>query len=509
MIEPLAAPHFALSAFMLLWNILIAGRISGRRDAPRVFSGITAVGGLLIAPALIMTVATASILHGRSLDTVTWVWPFTVTLIAVQAVMATVRRLVHPTVGIPIALFDLVLAAGAVVRYLASRGMTLPDALIAIPAAQAGALTLLAGAPALTSPLYFHVPLLAPAFGARWRASLAVRAIVATIAAAWFVTFAIRAPLAVSAVTGYSRYSSEPLRERPANDFAIGLRILPALTGSPSPLALRGDLALVDRLAVDAISVVIEPEGATRTALDSLARSLDQLRRDSTLLIVALGDGRAVRNVLGGDSPLTERERFPALIRIAQRLRPDIILPVLEPYGTSARVFGALPLERWQRYLERARGELRSVDARMAVGVTIAGFGTRDSALYMWAAGPNSAVDVVGFAIAPTSQGAIGLSARLRLAEGWMTAGRSTSPHWVFSAAGLPVAHGERAQERALWGQLAWATANPRIKGFVVTEAGDYGDARGLRTIGGRVRPATATVERAMRALRERAAASP
>lgn len=509
MIEPLAAPHFALSAFMLLWNILIAGRIAGRRDAPPIFSGLTALGGLLIAPALIMSVATASILHGRALDTVVWVWPFTLTLIAAQAVYAIVLRVVHPAIGIPIALFDIVVAAGAIVRYLTVRGVTLPDTLMAIPAAQAGALTLLVGAPALTSPFYFHVPLLAPAFGARWRASLAVRVVIATIAAGWLVVFAIRVPFALSAITGYSRYSAEPLRERPANDFAIGLRILPEMTRAPSPLALRGDLALVDRLAVDAISVVVQPEGVTRPALDSLARTLDQLRRDTTLLIVALGDGRSIRNVLGAASPFREAERLAALGRIVRRLRPDIVLPVLEPYGSSARVFGVLPVDHWQKHLSRARSELRQADARVGMGVTIAGFGVRDSVLYDWAAKSNGVVDVVGFAVAPTSRGASGLTARMRVADLWMAAAGSTKPHWVFSASGLPIAHGDKGQDRALWGALVWATGNARIKGFVVTEAGDYGDARGLRTIGGRVRPAASTIERAIRALRERAAATP
>ena len=509
MIEPLAAPHFALCAFMLLWNILIAGRIAGRKDAPPVFSGITALGGLLIAPALIMSVATASILQGRALDTVVWVWPVTLVLIAAQSIHATVRRLVHPTIGVPLVLFNVVVAAGAIVRYLGVRGVVLPEWLITIPATQAGSLTLLAGVPALSSPLYFHVPLLAPAFGARWRASLAVRVIVASIAGAWFVVFVIRAPQALAAVRGYTRFAVEPLRERPANDFAIGLRILPPLSGSPSPLALRGDLALVDKLSVDAVSVIIQPQGATRAALDSLSRTLDQLRRDSTLLIVALGDERGFRNILGQPTPFPERERLVALSRIAARLRPDIVIPVLEPYGTSARVFGTLPLERWKQHLTRARAELRRVDTRIAMGVTIAGFGARDSALYAWASAPASPADIVGFALAPTSRGASALTARMRLADQWMAAARSAKPHWVFSAAGFPVAHGERAQERAIWGQLAWATGNIRIKGFVAAEAGDYSDMRGLRTIGGRLRPAAGMLERATRALHERAAPAP
>lgn len=509
MIEPLAAPHFALCLFILLWNILIAGRISQRRDAPRLFSGMSALAGLLIAPAIIMSVATASILHGRSLDTVLWVWPLTLTLIALQATYALARRLVHPLIGVPIVVFDITLAAGAILRYLAVRGIATPDILATLPATQVATLTLLAGSPALTSPLYFHVPILAPAFGARWRASLFVRVLVASIAAAWLVGFAVEAPAAHAAVTSYRRFAAEPLRERPERDFDIGLRILPELTGSPSPLALRNDLALVDRLSVDAVSIIIQPSGATRPALDSLSRVLDQMRRDTTLLVVTLGDGGGLASLLGIATKLDEKRRFAALARIAARLHPDILLPVLEPYGSTAHVFGVLPPARWQEHLTRAAREIHKVDARIAIGISIAGFGANDSTLFHWAAGPGDVIDVPGFSLLPTTRGAASLTARMQIAERWMARAGSEKPHWIFAAAGFPLAHGEPAQRDALWGELAWATGNPRIKGFVVSEAGDYGDARGLRTIGGRLRPATDMLDRASRALRERVATTP
>ena len=75
--------------------------------------------------------------------------------------------------------------------------------------------------------------------------------------------------------------------------------------------------------------------------------------------------------------------------------------------------------------------------------------------------------------------------------------------HWVFAAGGYPLAHGELSQARAIWAALAWATAHPAIKGLVVYEAGDYGQARGLRAPSGRLRPATFAVLRALKALRE------
>ena len=55
-----------------------------------------------------------------------------------------------------------------------------------------------------------------------------------------------------------------------------------------SVIARASDSALVDSVDVDAVSVVIVP-GASRTAIDSVARVLDPARRDSTVVIVALG----------------------------------------------------------------------------------------------------------------------------------------------------------------------------------------------------------------------------
>ena len=50
---------------------------------------------------------------------------------------------------------------------------------------------------------------------------------------------------------------------------------------------------------------------------------------------------------------------------------------------------------------------------------------------------------------------------------------------------------------------------NPAIKGLVVYEAGDYGQARGLRSPSGRLREATIYVMSAMRALREATITTP
>ena len=55
------------------------------------------------------------------------------------------------------------------------------------------------------------------------------------------------------------RMKDMPLQERPRGDFQIGVRIFPTLAGPPPTLAIRNDLALVDTLDVDAVSVVLSP----------------------------------------------------------------------------------------------------------------------------------------------------------------------------------------------------------------------------------------------------------
>jgi hypothetical protein len=77
------------------------------------------------------------------------------------------------------------------------------------------------------------------------------------------------------------------------------------------------------------------------------------------------------------------------------------------------------------------------------------------------------------------------------------------NPHWVFSAGGYPLAHGEKSQELALWGVLAWATSQPQIKGLVVNEAGDYDVLSGLRSANGRYRSAVSALLRAEKGLAE------
>ena len=500
----LPALYVAAAAIMVMWDIVVAGRVSQLRRAPRTFAAITAFGGLLIVPALLIAYASASLLYGRAIQPVSWVWPVTTILFVLQATYALSRRLVTPLFGVPIFVYDLIIAIVAVSRYVVSKGFDPPDFGFALSAAQASALGFFFGAPALWGPEYLVVPLMSPSLPARWRFSRVVRGGVALGAAAIAGLILVEMPNAFQTNRSYTRYAKEQLQEHPEGDFDIGLKIFPDLKGPPPPLALERDIALADSLNVDAVSMVINPEGATLAALDSIAHTVDDRRGDSTLIIIALGYPADAAQQFRASPAEYTRKRVADIDRISRRLRPDILIPAVDPYGDGARAIGAQPPEYWTDYITRSARIAHFVNRRIRVGIAASSYGARDSTLYFWAAKRGSPVDVLGFSMMPGFDGATSLDTHMRIATRWMHAFPDRpKPHWVFSAGGYPVAHGEESQALALWGVLAWATTQSQIKGLVVTEAGDYDVLRGLRNAAGKYRSAVGAVMRAERGLKE------
>ncbi|HVE78048.1 MAG TPA: hypothetical protein VNA89_04250 [Gemmatimonadaceae bacterium] len=495
--------HVAVAGALLLWNLGVAGRVSRLARAPRSFVAFTGLTALLVPTAVVVALAASSILYGRTVWLLAWLWPVTLVLCAIQAAWATLRGLVNPVIGVPIAVYDGLLASAAAARFLAVRGADVPASLLALGAAERAALAHFVPA-ALGSAFALHVPILTPILRARWPASATLRLVVAGIAAAWATAIALEFPAAVRAIQSYAQYDADRVRERPAGDFHVALKLLPLLDGPPPALALRGDLALADTLGVRAVRVDVVLDGMSNLALDSLRRSIEHLPRDSTRLIVALRAPPPVVPRLRATA-FDERRALATVARVARTLRPDYLLPLDEPYGAATAVYGRRPPEAWARYLAAAAATARSVHPGVRVGVSAARFDAADSALYAWASAPGSGVDAPGFTFVAGPRGAQGLDAQLRTADRWMRSARSSKEHWVWRVAAAPAAHGERSQTRMLWGVLAWATARGALKGLVAAEAGDYETMAGIRGADRRLRPATAALAQAVRGLEEAA----
>lgn len=502
----LLAAYFGLAAAVVLWDVAAASRIVQGRRGSRILVGATAFGALLLIPALLVVVSAASLVYGRAIQPVAMLWPIVTILFVVQAAAALVRGRVNTVLGVPVFVYDLVIAIVAVTRFLNSRGITPPDFALILSAAEANALGLVGGSAVLASATWLLVPMFSPALPSRARWRIVVRTVLAAAVTMATALILVELPAAAEAIGSYRRFSRDVLTERPDGDFQFGLKILPDLRGAPPPVAINTDLQLADSLGVDAVSVVVNPEAARGRALDSLARVLDDIRGDSTVLIVTLGYPRDARAQFARSSRAYVDERLADVNRLTRALRPTIFIPALEPYGAGTRALGTRPPEFWIGYVTRAAAIAHYVNPNIRVGLAAASYGPRDSVLYAWASSRTSPVDLPGFSLLPGFDGATSLDTHMRIAQRWLRANPRPKPHWVWSAGGFPIVHGEESQRLALRGALSWATAQPAIVGMIVTQATDYDTERGLRTPSGHPRPALAELTRAISAEHEAAA---
>jgi hypothetical protein len=508
--EALPLAYLAILLAVLAWNVLIGGQIARLPRAPRLFTRLSGVIGLLLAPAIVVAVAVATYDGARTVRGIAWVWPLLCGLVALQAAWATWARMVSSVVGVPILLFDVGLFALSIADYqLATRG-TAPTGLLGLVAARDTVLGLFFGRAALTSPLALQLPLLVPATPARWRSSATVRALLVLTATAGAALLLIEWPRGIGAVQSYRAWTNDQLQERPAADFSTGVRLLPTLGDVPKLGPIRNDLALADSLDPQVVLLILSPEASRSTVLDSISRVVDVLRSDSTRIHVALsmnpddiGRVRA-RGVLGVE------ERIAALERITRRLRPDVVFPAWEPGIPGVRVERPLPFAWWSDYLARAARTIRGVRPRTAVGLNLPRLDVADSLMYRWAqiATPRRPIDLVAAQVAPSFSGAPAVEARLRALDRWMATDRARGVKsldlWIATAAGVPRAHGDLSQRNTVLHVLSWATRRPQVRGVIVGDAGDYEASTGLRAADGRLRPAVATIVRVTRGLRER-----
>jgi hypothetical protein len=496
----LAPAHLTLTLVIIVWNVVLAGRIAQLRQATKPFAALTGLAGLLIVPAFIVAIATTTLITGRGIVAIDWLWPATLLLFMIQSVYAVSRRLVNPAWGYTIAFYNTALVIAATARFFSAHGFGVARPWLVVMAAQVDALALVTTEAAIVSPFFLHVPMISPAFPALSRLTGSFRFAAAALALAWSALIVAEIPRADVALDSYDNHADDVLTERPAG-FVVGLKVLPDLEKPPSPASVRSDLEAATWTGVTALNVVFVPD-ARAEAIDSVARVLDRLPRDSMVIIATIGYDDKLLPELRRESLDTDR-RLRTMHRILRSIRPDIIIPAQDPYGLGARMLGRLPVESWQGFYTRAAALVKEVRPRTRVGFAGSAFDARDSTLYAWAAAPGSPVDVVGFSFYPTRLGARAMDAGLRAADRWLRAHPPKKPHWVFGAGGYPLAHGDLSQDRAVWAALSWATGHPDVRGLVVVEANDYGQSMGVRAPSGRFRDAAASVRRAMRGLRE------
>lgn len=495
-----AAAHLALSLLLLLWTVAIAGRIARRRDAPRALVLLSGLGGLLVIPAVFVSVVTGSVITGRALFAVSWIWPATAALLTAQAVYATARGLLPRPFGALVVAYNAMVLAESIVRVLLLFGVPLTDGALVVTAAHAGALEIAASATATMHPLFLFPPVLAPAVPiAKRRFGFLLRGTVILVLVGWSTLLLLSFAPATHAVWSYRTFARERIQEHPDGDFAIGVKLFPDVTElGPPDIAVERDVALAREMEATALAVTFAPGALTDASLALVARAIDEPRRAGALLVVTLAVSDEATPARPRDAAW-QAARVREVEMLVRLLRPEYFVPGRPAAWAAQRV----PATEWQAWLATAAEASRRTRPRTRVLAPLAGFTPRDSVMHAWATAPSAPVDGVGFRMTASPRGGVGLEARQLAAVRWMRAAGSPREHWVLEATGWPMVFGERNHERGLWGTLAWASRQPEMRGVIVVAASDYGAPIGLRAVSGRVRPAARRMGAAIRALEE------
>src|SRR5205085_9185587 len=220
----LSAIYLALSLAMIAWDVLMAGRIAQLRRIPRGFQAITGIAGLLLIPALVVAYTAQSLLYGRAIFLVAWLWPFTALLFVIQTVYALARRLVTPMLGFPLLIYIFVIAVVAVTKFIITRGHSPTEFELALNAAQASMLGTFFGAAALWNPIYIQVPIFAPSLPARLGFTRLARVALAGAAIGMTALVVVELPGAFAGIKSYAVHDNDKLQEHPDGDFKIGLK---------------------------------------------------------------------------------------------------------------------------------------------------------------------------------------------------------------------------------------------------------------------------------------------
>jgi hypothetical protein len=465
-----AAPYLAALMLLLAWDVVLAGRIAQLRRAAPFFRTLTGLCGFLVVPALLLQAASESALTSHAVMALAWFAPLVLWLFVVQSGYALVRRIVSPTIAAPIFVFNGLIAAIATVRLLLASGVALPTVVLVPGIAQSHLLALVMGNAAIAASFAVGVPILAPAYPPRWRASNAIRGSLALAALAALAFVATALPSAWRSVAAWRTLGNDRIGERVHGTFASALRILPVLRGAPTSTSLRDDLALSDSLDVQALFVRIAADGSTAAALDSLGRALESYRRDSTALLVALS--------------AETRDRTRTVDRVVRRLRPEyLVLPAA--WGFAA--------------LERSAAEVRQLRPATKLTIELSAFDRGDSTLFAQTAFMSEAVL---FSLMPTPGGAARIAAALAAADRWISHDGRPREHWLL-AVGAPRIDGEDAQRRLMRHAITWSSSRNTFSGVVFGDAADYDRGTGLRAADGRLRAAVGDIATEIRTLAE------
>lgn len=483
------------------WNLALGARVSALPHAGRGFRLLSGLCAFLLVPALVIGLLAPTASGARVLAPLAWLLPVVAVGTTAQALWALLAGRTSAAVAFPIVLYDLMVTWVAVMRWIEGLGAQLPASLLTpgMAVSSLGAAALGDGAFLWSAAVL--VPCLVPAAAARWRLSALWRALVATGCVVVLAVVGIEAPAAFGAITAERALGARVMPERARTEFAVGLRLFGALSGVPSSLVARSDVALADSLGITALHIELHPEGATTGALDSIARSVSA-RRDSVVLVVTLDLARNGVPERADDAWL--RARLALVVRIVQRLHPDVLLPA-DRVTTGARIDAAW----WESYYDAVARASRRGDRQPIIALATDAEAPADSALCDWVMRGGSPVDAIALSVRAHRGTPARLEDALASMARWVSLARAVPPVWLVGVPASPAVTGEVAQQRLVRHALLWGASQSWVRGVIAGDASDVLTSTGLRTATGRARGALAEVGAALKALRDLPAPAP
>lgn len=485
-------------AALLAWNFALGVRLAVLPDASELFRALSALCAFLFLPALVIGLLAPSAPGAHVLGPLAWLWPLVALAVMVQAAWGLVRGGASPVVALPIVVFDALIAWMAVVRWLDGVGVTMAPWALTPGFAAASLASRVLGSGALLWGAAALVPALGPAAPGRWRSTRVARVLVAAICTTSVVAVGVELPRAYDELSSVRTAGDSAGGPRTRDDLVVGLRLFGAVSGAPSAAGARHDVALADSLGVTALHIQLTEEGAASTTLDSVARAIE-LRRDSVMLVVTLGDGN-------GPAPATDdhlRARLVLIERIIRRLRPDVFVPA-EPLRDGA---AAPDVAQWRSYYERAAATARRIDRNVTVALGTTATSAADSVLVDWVMTGESSVDAVALVGNSEEARPAAYTASLHAMARWASLASTPPSVWMLGVPAAPAVLGEAIQQQLVRQALTWGASQSYVRGVIAGDASDGMAATGLRTASGRSRRAGGTVGALLRAQRELPAA--
>lgn len=476
-------PPPPVAAVLLLlagWTIWCGGRIARVASvslAHRLAAGLTA---LLVVPGGLLWLALGSVETSGAVREGAWLWPVACLAALPQPLAALGRDRAPGWLAWPVAAWNLVAVVDMLARGADLLGVAWPDPLVPVLGAPRAAWSDAVGTSALAAPWTLVVPLVVPVWPPRVRLTRVVHVLLVVVACVGVGASALGGLRLASVASSYRRFAADPLRERPAGDFAVGVEAFGAVASQVPATVARLDELSLEQLEVTAVGV--ELSAATpRAALDSLGRILDPRRRAGAAIIVT------VRDLPMGASDST-------LVSAIARRTGATTLVVSGPWERQ-------PLDRLAAAVARRAAAARAA-ARPGLQVAIA-VGADEPRRHAWAAAPGSGIDEIVLRLAPSSAGADALGRQLATWSAWIAETGSLRSYWLVGAGGVPAAHGPTSQRLAVRGALAWATSERMVRGALVGPVTDIGALTGLRSASHAWRPAAGTLLQAGRSIRE------